>query len=220
VVRVGRNNGNDWRSEKIKQHDNGISFHVRAPEEQFSGEYALPLLGAHQAVNALFSIVVAAKLGMTPEQVRRGLAEAKTPKMRLQMWEFNGVRVLDDTYNANADSMLAALQTLHDLPVEGRRVAVLGDMAELGEHTKAAHAEVGSRAAELGIAHLFTLGPWAAATAEAARSNGMINVSVCPDVETTIVKVKNFVRAGDLLLLKASRVAGLERVSAALRKIE
>jgi len=89
------------------------------------------------------AVAVGARLGLEPEELRRGLAAAERPKMRLQLWERNGVRVLDDAYNANADSMLAALQTLHDLPVEGRRIAVLGDMAELGEHTQTAHREVG-----------------------------------------------------------------------------
>ncbi len=69
--------------------------------------------------------------------------------MRMQFWEANGVRVLDDAYNANADSTIAALETLCDLPLQGRRVAVLGDMEELGAHSEAAHAEVGRRAAEL-----------------------------------------------------------------------
>ena len=78
--------------------------------------------------------------------------------MRMHFWEANGVRVLDDCYNANADSMLAALETLCDLPLQGRRVAVLGDMAELGAHSAAAHAEVGRRAAELKLGQLFAVG--------------------------------------------------------------
>ena len=71
--------------------------------------------------------------------------------MRLQVWEVHGVRVLDDAYNANADSTLAALRTLQDMPCKGRRLAVLGDMAELGRHSEAAHQEVGRCAAELGV---------------------------------------------------------------------
>jgi UDP-N-acetylmuramoyl-tripeptide--D-alanyl-D-alanine ligase len=80
-----------------------------------------------------------------------------------------GVRVLDDAYNANADSTVAALETLCDLPLQGRRVAVLGDMAELGAHSEAAHAEVGRRAAELGIGQLFAVGKMAPVMAAAAR---------------------------------------------------
>ena len=99
-------------------------------------------------------------------EIQRGLAECQPPKMRLQFWEASGVRVLDDAYNANADSTIAALETLCDLPLQGRRVAVLGDMNELGAHSEAAHAEVGRRAAELGIGQLFAVGKMAPVTAQ------------------------------------------------------
>ena len=92
------------------------------------------------------------------------------------------MRVLDDAYNANADSMLAALETLRALPCPGRRVAVLGDMAELGESSGPAHAEVGRRAAELGLDQLFAIGARAAEIAAAARGGGLRNVVEFLDV--------------------------------------
>ena len=113
----------------------------------------------------LFAIAVSEELGLGRPAVQDGLAECQPAKMRLQFWEAGGVRVLDDAYNANADSTLAALETLCDLPLQGRRVAVLGDMAELGAHSEAAHAEVGRRAAELGIGQLFAVGKMAPVTA-------------------------------------------------------
>ena len=137
--------------------------------------------------------------------------------MRLQIWEANGVRVLDDAYNANADSMLAALQTLHDLPCAGRRVAVLGDMAELGQHTAAAHREIGQRSFELGVNRLVTVGRFAHETAQAAEDAGLKDVSEFADVPAAAAAVKNLVRPGDVVLLKASRSTGLERVGEALR---
>ena len=216
VVLVGLAPNNEWRAAQTTVGDNGVVFTVNAPHTRYSGTYSVQLLGAHQVTNALLALAVGARLGLEPEELRRGLATAEQPKMRLQLWERNGVRVLDDAYNANADSTLAALQTLHDLPVEGRRIAVLGDMAELGEHTQTAHREVGRRAAELGIDKLFTVGRWAGETAAAARAGGMEDVSVCTDVALVIEELKNFIQTGDLLLLKGSRVAGLERVGAAL----
>ncbi len=134
---------NDWRAEKIRLDKNGVTFQVQAPKEEFCGEYRINLLGRHQVTNALFAIAVSEELGLGRAEIQRGLAECQPPKMRLQFWEADGVRVLDDAYNANADSTIAALETLCDLPLQGRRVAVLGDMDELGAHSEAAHAEVG-----------------------------------------------------------------------------
>jgi UDP-N-acetylmuramoyl-tripeptide--D-alanyl-D-alanine ligase len=138
-------------------------------------------------------------------------------KMRLQPWDLNGVRVLEDVYNANADSMLAALQTLQELPCKGRRVAVLGDMAELGAHSEAAHEEVGRRAAELGIGQLFAVGKMASVMARGARGAGLNRVFEFADVDSAAAAVRSFLKSGDLLLLKASRAARLERVGEFLR---
>jgi UDP-N-acetylmuramyl pentapeptide synthase len=137
--------------------------------------------------------------------------------MRLQFWEANGVRVLDDAYNANPDSAIAALETLRDLPLQGRRVAVLGDMGELGAHSEAAHAEVGRRAAELGIGQLFTVGRLSAHTAQAARDAGLARVIEFADVESAVSAVRNFLKTGDVVLLKASRAARLERIADTLK---
>ena len=125
--------------------------------------------------------------------------------------------LLDDTYNANADSMLAALRTLQELPCKGRRVAVLGDMAELGAHSKGAHEETGRQAAELGIAQLFAVGAMAPVMGRAARAAGLNRVFEFADVETAMTAVKNFLKAGDVVLLKASRASRLERIAGTLK---
>jgi UDP-N-acetylmuramoyl-tripeptide--D-alanyl-D-alanine ligase len=150
-------------------------------------------------------------------EIQRGLAECQPPKMRMQFWEANGVRVLDDCYNANADSMRAALETLGDLPLHGRRVAVLGDMAELGAQSEAAHAEIGRRAAELKIGQLFTVGRNSAVWAGAARDAGLTRVIEFADVEAAMRAVRNFLKPGDVVLFKASRSSRLERITETLR---
>src|SRR5208282_399125 len=131
VVRVGLNGKSDWRAKGVRLDKNGVTFQVEAPEAGFNGEYRINLLGRHQVTNALFAAAVGAELGLSGAEIQRGLAECQPPKMRLQFWEANGVRVLDDAYNANTDSTIAALETLCELPLQGRRVAVLGDMEEL-----------------------------------------------------------------------------------------
>ena len=217
IVRVGFGERNDWRANKIRLDKNGVTFQVAAPKPEFCGEYRVNLLGRHQVTNALFAIGLGEELGLGRVEIQRGLAECQPPKMRMQFWEANGVRVLDDCYNANADSMIAALETLCDLPLQGRRVAVLGDMAELGTHSEPAHAEVGRRAAELKIGQLFTVGKSSAATAQAARAAGLTRVIEFADVEAAVRAVKNFLKPGDVVLLKASRSSRLERIAETLK---
>jgi UDP-N-acetylmuramoyl-tripeptide--D-alanyl-D-alanine ligase len=217
VVRVGLGEKNDWRAKGIRLDKNGATFRVEAPKEEFSGDYRVNLLGRHQVGNALLAVAVGEELGLGRSAVRDGLAGCKPARMRMEFWEAGGVRVLDDAYNANADSTVAALETLCDLPLQGRRVAVLGDMAELGAQTEAAHAEVGRRAAELGIGQLFAIGKMAPVMAAAARNAGLSRVIEFADVEAAKNAVKNFLKAGDVVLLKASRASRLERIAETLK---
>ena len=217
VVRVGFGEKNDWRARSVRLDKGGVTFQVEAPEAEYNGEYRINLLGRHQVLNALFAIAAGAAIGVSRAEIVRGLAECQPPKMRMQYWEANGVRVLDDAYNANTDSVRAALETLCDLPLQGRRVAILGDMAELGAQSGAAHMEVGRYVAELKIGQLFTVGPMAAATAKAAREAGLTRVIEFADVEAAVRAVKNFLKPGDVVLLKASRSSRLERIAETLK---
>jgi UDP-N-acetylmuramoyl-tripeptide--D-alanyl-D-alanine ligase len=220
IVRVGLNGGNDWRARTVRPHTKGVTFCVDAPDAKFGGEYRINLLGRHQVVNALFAIAVGAELGLGREEIQGGLAECQPSKMRLQFYEVGGMRVLDDAYNANADSMAAALETLRDLPCKGRRVALLGDMAELGAHSEAAHAEVGRRAAETGVGQLFAIGKMASVMAQGARDAGLTRVMEFADVEAAAAALKTFLKTGDVVLLKASRATRLERIAEVLRASE
>ena len=217
VVRVGFAAGNDWRARGLRLDRQGVRFQVDGPQADFAGEYRIQLLGRHTVVNALFAIAIGMELGLNRAEIARGLAECGPSKMRLELWEQSGVRVLDDTYNANANSVAAALQTLRELPCKGRRVAVLGDMAELGAHSEAAHAEIGRRAAELGVGQLFAVGKMAPVVARAARDAGLNRVFEFADVETAAAAVKSFVKSGDVVLLKASRATRLERIGEMIR---
>lgn len=217
VVRVGLRGWCDWNATQLRLDETGVTFNVVAPRSEFCGEYRLNLLGRHQVTNALLALAVGAELGLSADELRRGLLACAPPKMRLQVWEVHGVRVLDDAYNANADSTLAALQTLADQPCRGRRIAVLGDMAELGAHGAAAHAEIGSRAAALGF-QIIAVGLNAAVTAQAARDAGARGVNEFTDVPEAGRVLKSMLQSGDVVLLKASRATGLERVGEILRQ--
>jgi UDP-N-acetylmuramoyl-tripeptide--D-alanyl-D-alanine ligase len=217
VVRVGLGEKNDWCAKKIRLDKSGVTFQVVTANEEFCGAYRINLLGQHQVTNALLAVALGAELGLDRAEIQDGLVACQPPKMRLNFWEVNGVRVLDDSYNANADSTVAALETLCGLPLQGRRVAVIGDMAELGAHSAAAHAEVGRRAAELAVGQLFAVGKMAAVTAQAARDAGLMRVFEFAEVEAALGVVRSFVKPGDVVLLKASRAARLERIAEMLK---
>lgn len=218
VVCVGLTGKNDCYARDVRFDENGVTFLTKTPRADLCGEYRIKLLGRHQVLNALLAISVAGELGLSRAEIQRGLDECEPAKMRLQLSTSNGIRILDDSYNANADSMLAALETLHDLPCSGRRIAVLGDMAELGEQSISSHVEVGQRAAEFHVDHLFTVGTMSRATAKAARKAGLRNVEEFSEVQSAGEALKTFLRPGDLVLLKASRATGIERVGELLRK--
>jgi UDP-N-acetylmuramoyl-tripeptide--D-alanyl-D-alanine ligase len=219
VVRVGFGSANDWRPSDIRMEKDRVVFHLDGPPASHVGEYRINLLGKHQVLNAALAVATAIEFGLSKEEIERGLESCQPAKMRLQLWEANGVRILDDAYNANADSMVAALETLQEMPCKGRRIAVLGDMAELGTHSEAAHEEVGRRAAELGVAQLFTIGEKATMLARGARNAGLNRVLEFSDVETAANALRSFIKPGDVLLLKASRSARLERVGDYLRGV-
>ena len=216
VVRVGCSAPCDWRASEVRLSMKGTAFHVEAPAEGYSGAYRVRLLGRHHAVNALFAIAVGARMGLTRDAIQQGLDAAAAPPRRMELRRCGSVKVLDDCYNANADSMVAALRTLAELPCNGSRIAVLGDMAELGAHAEAAHAEAGRLAAELDLSQLLVIGEMATVSAMAARQAGLHRVLEFGNTEALSDALRKVVRAGDLVLLKASRRARLERVVEAL----
>jgi UDP-N-acetylmuramoyl-tripeptide--D-alanyl-D-alanine ligase len=218
VVRVGWGPENDFVARDIRYAQTGTTFSLTAPQAHLNGRYQIPLLGRHHVLNALLAIAAGAEFQLSAEQIRHGLAVCPTPKMRMQLFTAAGVRVLDDAYNANPDSMLAALRTLRELPGQGRRAAVLGDMAELGAWSAAAHSEVGRAAAQSGIDQLFAVGANAGLVAEAARRGGLRNVLEFADAEAAGAAVLDYAQPGDTILIKASRVMRLERISQQLLK--
>lgn len=219
VARVGFGSQNDWQATLMGMDETGIRFAVRSPRAEFAGEYRVGLLGRHQVTNALLAVAVSAELGLSRAEVERGLREGKPARMRMQLWKAGGVSVLDDAYNANADSMLAALQTLADLAGGGRKIAVLGEMNELGAASEAAHREVGQRVAALGIARLFAVGRMAPVLGAAARMAGLEAVGEFESVAAAGEAVRGFLQPGDWVLIKASRAARLERISEVLRAV-
>jgi UDP-N-acetylmuramoyl-tripeptide--D-alanyl-D-alanine ligase len=217
VILVGLERGHDCTARDVRVDENGSAFTVDCRYPGLAGEYCIKLLGRHQVINALLAFAVGAEMGLNREEIQCGLLACAPAKMRLQLSNPGGIRILDDSYNANADSMLAALQTLREMPCAGRRVAVLGDMAELGDCSRAAHFEVGRRAAASRLDQLFAIGRRGCQIAAAAREGGFKSVIEIDEVERAAQAVKEFARPGDVVLVKASRSMRLERITEVLR---
>jgi UDP-N-acetylmuramoyl-tripeptide--D-alanyl-D-alanine ligase len=181
----------------------------------------VPLLGKHTAVNALAAIAIARRMGVAEEAVVAGLATATGPEMRLQRMDAGGVTIINDAYNANPNSMRAALETLSALTPKTRRVAVLGDMLELGETSEQCHREIGELAGSCGLGVLACVGENAKHIARAAA--GPLKMSAdCvmryPDAQAAAADVPKWLNDGDLVLLKGSRGIHLELVARAIER--
>jgi UDP-N-acetylmuramoyl-tripeptide--D-alanyl-D-alanine ligase len=158
---------------------------------------------------------------MKTENIVAGLEQFKAPDMRMQLEQIGGVRVFNDAYNANPDSMEAALAAFRHVRSTGRKIVVLGDMLELGEHTQAAHEEVGKLLAEEGgVKVVVTVGAFARLIGKTAIRNGLEEALVVAfDNAADAAKfLKMEARAGDCILLKGSRRVGLERIVEVLRE--
>ncbi len=182
-----------------------------------SGEVTLALRGAHHVVNASLAGAVALSHGAPFADVAAGLAGVAPAPWRMEVARSaDGVVVLDDAYNANPSSMAAALEALARVEVSGRRIAVLGEMLELGEFSAPEHATLGDLVGATAVDALVAVGPEAAPLAEHARAAG-VAVTEVPDAATALDAITGFVHDGDAVLVKGSRAVGLELVATALR---
>lgn len=182
-------------------------------------EVFVPMLGQHSACNALAAIAVARKLAVPEDLIIESLGVARGPEMRLQWQPAGNVRLLNDAYNANPNSMRAAIETAAGLATNGRRIAVLGDMKELGHSSERYHREIGQFMAET---HQFDVlvcvGQQASLIADAAVSGGFNPGAIArfQDAAAASDAIRRIVRDGDLVLLKASRSIHLEEIARAL----
>jgi len=186
-------------------------FLVRAGEEET--EVTLPVPGVHMIENALLAMAVGRVFGLPLAVAAQGLAKCRLTKGRLEQKTIRGIHILDDSYNANPDSMRAALRTLAALPVAGARIAVLGRMGELGAESERGHRSVGKDAAAAGIDLLIAVGgDEAESLAQAALEGGLKEVRRVADPEAAAALLAESAHPGDLVLIKGSRAARMERV--------
>jgi UDP-N-acetylmuramoyl-tripeptide--D-alanyl-D-alanine ligase len=183
-----------------------------------SAALSLPIAGRHHVGNALFAIAAAGALGVDVAAAAGALATAPVSPWRGEVVDVGGLVIVNDAYNASPTAVTAALDTLVAVERTGRTIAVLGLMAEIGPTTEEEHERVGRRVAEVGVDALVVVGADAGGYARGARAAGASLVHEVADADAAIDLVRRLAAPGDVVLVKASRVAGLERVAAALRE--
>jgi UDP-N-acetylmuramoyl-tripeptide--D-alanyl-D-alanine ligase len=206
--------------EVLSQDAGGMRFLLGVGNREL--EVALPLVGAHNAQNAAAAACAAIALGATDQEIVRGLAGVQPVGRRLRLERLpRGLLLVDDCYNANPLSMVAALRTLAELARAegGRPMAALGDMLELGPGEAALHREVGAEAARLPVARLFGFGPRSREILAGAIGAGLASERTfhAEEVAALAEAVRAATAPGDVLLVKGSRGMKLERLVEALR---
>ena len=224
VVTFGMDPAADVRAEEVEVDDQGrAAFDLRSPTG--AHRVRLRLHGLHHVSNALAAAAVAYVLGLPGDAVARALSEA-TPRSRWRMEvveRADGVTVVNDAYNANPESVQAALETVAAMSGGRRSWAVLGEMRELGAAAATEHARVGTLAVRLGLSRIVAVGDGARGISDAARETPVPGTTYLgeepvfvSDVDEALTLLREQVRPGDVVLVKASRAAGLERVALGL----
>ena len=198
----------DVSAQNLEISFDGCRFDLSFDGETVATSLAVP--AQHMVRNATLAAATGLHFGMTLGEVAAGLASAELTGGRLQRKMIGNLAILDDSYNANPDSVRAAIRTMRDLPVEGRRIAILGLMAEIGEGAEAEHHAIGQFAAENGIDLILGIGlegEWFAAGAGSG-----VDTKICADHAEIAEFLKANAQSSDLILVKGSRSARMETV--------
>ena len=203
----------DVRAEEIVTQGESVHFLAVTKEERVA--VTLPCIGMHNVLNALAAYAIGRRFGMTGEEIAAALANYQGEKLRQSVFTKDHKTVIVDCYNASPDSMRAALLVLDEYPTEGRKIAVLGDMLELGEQSTTLHAAVGQLVADTKPAMLFCFGKESAAIALEAANAG-IPAQHFTEKEALAQALLETLRDGDTVLFKASRGMRLEETVTAV----
>jgi len=213
--------GGQLRARSLRVGDGqGMVFDLHHGRQQ--ARIRLNYLGRHNVTNALGAAALSLGAGVNLAAVRRGLAKAKPFTMRMQRENWRGIGVINDSYNANPGSMKAALETLALLGGRGKKIAVLGDMFELGQHSAKEHCELGKIAAQAKLHQLYLLGDQARQVRSGALRAGMKpdRVVIGADHGDIANRLRHQARRGDWLLIKGSRGMKMEKVLQDLKGVK
>lgn len=214
VIRTGLSGG-DLTATDVQSDIKGTSFTIHYHGNKYTAH--IPVPGIHMVQNALLALTAGLEFGIPLETGIKGLEKVKIAAGRLEKKTIKGVTYLDDSYNANPDSMEAALKTLRNMVSTGHRIAVLGKMGELGEHATEGYERTGKAAAKWADI-LITVGPEASQIAESARSAGMTRIHETGDTSSAVRMLGQLAKEKDIVLIKGSRSAQMEKIIQYLNK--
>lgn len=205
VVTFGLDRSCDRTASQIEVVRNGVTFvamHQR---------YDVHIPGRHNVYDAMSAICLGEILEMTTEEMVSGVANCKSEENRMQLVEFEGIVYINDAYNANPVSMKAAIDTICEMPCDGRKILVLGDMFELGEQALEMHKEIGKYCANVGVDILVAAGSFAEEMVAEAKENGLDHCYAAKDALEAGEIASKLVRFGDTILFKGSRGMTMEK---------
>ena len=199
------------KPERLKWNENSCAdFYVGRTH------FTLNVPGDHNLYDALAAIAVGEAFRIPKADIAKALAGFTSTSMRMEIKEANGFKIVSDCYNANPSSTKMALQTLGNMKLEGKRIAVLGDMLELGKESGNLHKQIGAMVPEMNFDMLLAVGKEAKKYVEGAKARGMKNVQYFETVPEVVTRLSEIVAEGDVLLVKGSRGMHLEQVVEAL----
>lgn len=212
IVKIGYNHSYDYYASNIKLTNESTSFDLHCNGEVYN--ITLDMVGKHNVLNALLGIAASFKLGLTVDEMKDGLKNMEATSMRLEFISGNGIEIINDCYNASPDSMKAALDVLNNR--EGRKIAILGTMRELGDESKRCHREV-SEYASSKVDMLISCGEFIGDFKEGFEKEEIKLYNTKIDL---INDLDSIIKPNDVILVKASRGEKFEEIVEALKNIK
>lgn len=217
IVRFGLDDTNDIYAKDIVSHGlDGVEFTVVTKTDEFRARVMQP--GVHNVYNALAAVAVGMNFGVSADECVAGLANCEYTSQRLEVIRNGGIEIINDCYNSSPDSIRAALKVQTNT-TKLHRVAILGDVLEMGSYAKQAHYDLGADVVDLGVDKLITAGENAAELARGARDAGMTDIVSYATTAELTKDISKLVRDGDSVLVKASHGMRFEQVTEAIKSL-
>lgn len=209
VITYGVDNAADLTAEHISVGNASTEFVLNYGDKHYNFE--IPIIGRHNVSNALAAIASGLTVGLSIDEIRHGISTLATTKMRFEVIRRDGLTIINDAYNASPASMRVSIQTVNEV-YDGRKIAVLGDMFELGDISESVHREIGRELVDNKFDTLIVLGDLGKFIAAGAKDAGLKNVFTVDSHEDAAKKILSVIKDGDVILFKASHGMHMEKI--------